>query len=147
MGRYQIDIPGHDDEAQLFIDGVKVWEHVGCCDSHTNVWTGILTDSSKVVFRGTEGGGLSYGSINIIPISSPISVTGNPVVCTGQYYTLTSLQSGTSYLWSNGDTTNPVQAGKSGNYSVSISKQGCSVNSDTVSITVLPDAAPVAHIS
>lgn len=66
---YRLDVPGHDDEAQLFIDGVMVWNHDGAGDAHTNVWTGWLNDSSEVEFRVTEGGGDSYGSLTLNAIT------------------------------------------------------------------------------
>ncbi|HLP19419.1 MAG TPA: hypothetical protein VK174_03930, partial [Chitinophagales bacterium] len=62
-GYYSIDINGHDDAAQLFINGVNRWEHIGCCDPHTGVWTGFLNPSDVVEFRVSEGGGGSNGQI------------------------------------------------------------------------------------
>ncbi len=64
-GNYKIDVPYHDDTYQLFIDGAKVNEHYGCCDSHPNVWNGLLTPASIVEFRWYEGGGGSSGALNI----------------------------------------------------------------------------------
>ncbi len=71
IGFYSIDIPGHDDDAFLLINGVEVWRHVGCCDNHTNVWQGILDANSTVEYRIIEYGGASYGAItfNIIPLA------------------------------------------------------------------------------
>jgi len=37
-GIYQINVPSHDEYAYLYINGVNVWHHEGCCDSHSNVW-------------------------------------------------------------------------------------------------------------
>jgi len=149
-GVYQIDVLNHDDEAELFVDGVMVWYHDGCCDSHINVWTGALNASSKVEFRVTEGGGASNGALQFTLVNSTstfITITGNQFVCTGQSYTLTSIQ-GASYVWSDGETTNPIQASQSGNYSVTVTDgTGCTLTSDPVSITILPNAAPVAHIT
>ncbi|MEO6668368.1 MAG: HYR domain-containing protein [Ferruginibacter sp.] len=65
---YQVSIPTHDNAAQLFINGVKVWEHIGCCDVHENVWSGYLNSNSTVVFRGSEGVNFSFGSIKFIPV-------------------------------------------------------------------------------
>ncbi len=62
-GNYSIDIPSHDDEAELYINGVMVWEHVGCCDFHGNVWQGALGANDTVEYRVTEGGGGSHGMI------------------------------------------------------------------------------------
>src|SRR5262249_28019186 len=41
-GYYQINIPTHDDDMRIFVDGVNVFTHVGCCDAHTATWTGFL---------------------------------------------------------------------------------------------------------
>lgn len=87
-GKYVINIPAHDDEAQLFINGEKVWEHIDCCDSDDSVWIGELNDTSTVEFRVTEGGGNCYGSIQFIPVQpaitapTDISVAANNTGCT-----------------------------------------------------------------
>ncbi|MCX6269168.1 MAG: MopE-related protein [Bacteroidetes bacterium] len=76
-GYYRLDVPGHDDEAQLLFNGTMVWSHGGCCDSHSWVWTGWLGATDRVEFRITEGGGQSYGHLaftllggNIPPITT-----------------------------------------------------------------------------
>ncbi|MEJ0056859.1 MAG: hypothetical protein WDN75_15115 [Bacteroidota bacterium] len=57
-GIYTIDIPYHDDDFLLYINSVLVASHVpGCCDTHTALWTGELSTSSKVEFRLMQGGG------------------------------------------------------------------------------------------
>jgi hypothetical protein len=149
-GIYQIDVLKHDDEAELFVDGVKVWEHYGCCDNHDSVWIGALNANSRVEFRVAQGGGEANGAINLTMVSgidSFITVTGNEVMCTGQAYSLNSIE-GASYLWSNGATVNPLAASESGTYSVTVTDDdGCVLTSAPVSITILPDAAPVANIT
>ena len=148
-GVYQVDVLNHKDLGQLFVDGVMVWNHDGCCDSHTNVWTGALNLHSKVEFRVTSGYA-SYGALQFTLVNSTstfITVGGNQFMCTGQSYTLTSIE-GTSYAWSNGETTNPIHASQSGSYSVTVTDaNGCSLTSDPVSVTILPNTAPVAHIT
>ena len=73
---YQIDVRGiinnngHDDHAFLYVDGVLVWSLAGCCQSHTNVWSGVLNANSTVEFRWREFGGQSYGALQIIPSST-----------------------------------------------------------------------------
>ncbi len=62
-GYYSIDINTHDDAAQFYVNGTKVWEHIGCCDAHTGIWTGFLYPTDIVEFRVTEGGGGSGGQI------------------------------------------------------------------------------------
>lgn len=59
-GFYQLDVPAHDDDFLLFINGVQVAQHAGCCDSHTNVWTGVLSANSQVEWQVKQGGGGSY---------------------------------------------------------------------------------------
>ncbi len=40
-GLYQIDVPTHDDEARLYLNGSVLWSHEGsCCDAHTNLQAG-----------------------------------------------------------------------------------------------------------
>ncbi|PZX92312.1 hypothetical protein DOS84_15995 [Flavobacterium aquariorum] len=91
-GYYLIDIPGHDDEAYLLINGVEVWNHIGCCDSHTDVWEGVLDANSTIEYRITESGGGSYGAIKIAmvtidavvaPFSSSSCLTTVTVTATG----------------------------------------------------------------
>src|SRR6266536_286181 len=142
-GQYRISIGGHDDAAQLFVDGVKVWEHDGCCDSHDNVWTGCLCVNSKVEFRGTEGTGASYGAIDISMIKPTITASGYTTFCPGQSVTLTA-SPGNDYLWSTGETTQSITVFQSGNYSV-VETDNCinqHIQSAPITVTVQPLAAP-----
>ena len=70
---YQIDIPAHDDRYDLFINGVSQGTHTGCCDAHTNVWTGALGATDLVEFRVTEGGGGSNGAITLTDVTSALN--------------------------------------------------------------------------
>jgi hypothetical protein len=79
-GYYLLDIPAHDDASQLWINGVKVWEHDACCDAHTAVWQGMLGPDDKVEFRTTQGGGGSQGSMNL-RLGNPTISFGNAVIC------------------------------------------------------------------
>lgn len=54
-GQYTINIPGHDDAAQLLVNSIKVWEHIGCGKVHDNVWKGYLDYNSTIEFRVSEG--------------------------------------------------------------------------------------------
>ncbi|RYY40437.1 MAG: T9SS type A sorting domain-containing protein [Chitinophagaceae bacterium] len=88
---YRIDIPAHDDAAQLFINGVKVWEHNGCCDNHPGVWYGFLSPYDKIEFRVTEGGGGSNGHITFTPLFSMNIQYAEPVFCrSGRSATVTT---------------------------------------------------------
>jgi|GEM_PF-1438500 len=83
-GTYVIDVPLHDDDAELFVNGVRVWFHSGCCDAHTNVWTGFLSPASTVEFRWREGTGGSNGGLTITNTQIVVSVaaTPGPTSCT-----------------------------------------------------------------
>ena len=128
-GYYSINIPGHDDAAQLFVNGVKVWEHIGCCDVHTDVWEGYLDYSSTVEFRGSEGGGASYGAIGFV--RGTYSITGVKFICglNGQ----TTLDAGIhdTYAWSTGETTQTITADHTGPYSVTVGDGGCQQTAST----------------
>ncbi|TDE42476.1 gliding motility-associated C-terminal domain-containing protein [Flavobacterium rhamnosiphilum] len=69
-GYYAIDIPSHDDGAYLFVNGVQVWNHISCCDSHSGVWKGTLDGDSTLEFRVMDtGGGGSHGSIKVAMVT------------------------------------------------------------------------------
>jgi hypothetical protein len=82
-------------------------------------------------------------TVNSAPTAS-ITSTGN-TICQGQSTTLTS-SAGSSYLWSNGATTQNIQVNNAGTYSVIVTgSTGCTAASSPVSITVT--AAPSATVT
>lgn len=141
-GNYSISINGHDDEAQLFVNGVKVWEHIGCCDSHNNVWTGFLDDNSTMVFRGTDGSGGSNGAITIAPTNA-ISANGPLTFCPGYTVQLTA-PAADSYVWSTGATSQSITVSSTGTYSVTATTNGCNLT-DSKTITVAAIDTPAIH--
>ncbi len=87
-GAYQISIPFHDDSYYLYVNGGLVSSHVGgCCDNHGVVWTGVLTSSSTIEFRVSEGGGGSQAQILVTPVSPPTltagSISADQTICSG----------------------------------------------------------------
>ena len=99
-GYYQLDIPSHDDDVTVLVDGVQVFQHIGCCDAHTNVWTGFLGASSTVEIRQQEGNGGSYIAANFVLI--PYPVLNAPVtICAGSSASLTASPfiAGANYNW------------------------------------------------
>jgi hypothetical protein len=76
---YQLNVDNHDDSAELWINGTKVWEHSDCCDAHANVWSGTLGTMDEVEFRVTEGGWGSVGKLNFIqcPSGNVVYVNAN----------------------------------------------------------------------
>ncbi len=123
-GTYQIDVPNHDDGAYLYINGALVWSHAACCDSHTNVWTGTLNNSSTVEMRHYEGSVGSHQGLRFINVTSalqPGSVTTNQTLCPGgDPGTLTSSSNGSggvapiSYQWQQSPGCNGSWANISG---------------------------------
>lgn len=82
-------------------------------------------------------------TVNSAPTAS-ITSTGNSI-CQGQNTTLTS-SPGSSYLWSNGATTQAIQVNSTGAYSVVVTgSTGCSASSTPVNITVT--AAPNSTVT
>ena len=79
-GLYQLDVLGHDDDAYLLINGIQVWTHMGCCDVHTNVWTGTLDSTSTVEFKWVNRSSGSIGNLKFTAVN-PIAQVATSVSC------------------------------------------------------------------
>ncbi|MBK7149977.1 MAG: hypothetical protein IPH78_14505 [Bacteroidetes bacterium] len=74
-GYYSLNIPTHDDDISVWVDtdgngtwdGLNAWTHVGCCDAHNNIWTGLLNANSIIAIQTKEGVGGSQVAMNIVP--------------------------------------------------------------------------------
>jgi hypothetical protein len=80
-------------------------------------------------------------TVNALPIAQ-VSQNGSSTFCQGDAITLTA-SSGSSYLWSSGQTTQSIVVNSAGTYQVAItSANGCSSNSNSIQINVnpVPDA-------
>jgi len=74
-GSYQINIPWHDNDAYLFINGKQVWNHTGCCQAFYNVWSGILDQNTTVEFKWVNFEKGSSGAMQVLPIGAlPINL-------------------------------------------------------------------------
>ena len=79
------------------------------------------------------------------PPTATITPSGPTTFCTGGSVTLTA-SAGSSYLWSNGATTQAINVTSSGNYSVTVTNaSGCSATSAATAVTV--NALPTATIT
>ncbi len=76
------------------------------------------------------------------PVISTIATDLN--ICQGSTITLTSTPS-SSYLWSNGATTQSIDVDQTGSYSVTTQGACQSWNSNAIAITVYPAPAPTAN--
>jgi len=82
-------------------------------------------------------------TVNPLPF---ISISGSTSICSGQSATLTAT-GGSTYVWSSGQTTNPIVVAPSANTTYSVigtNASGCT-NSSAVTVTVLPQ--PVASFT
>ena len=87
-------------------------------------------------------------------IEGQCSITGNVLaggpymLCTGNTVTLYAASGFTSYLWSNGATTQSTQVATAGSYSVKVTNAGgCSTISPTVAVQLNPDETPLIATS
>jgi large repetitive protein len=81
-------------------------------------------------------------TVNALPITPTIMASGPTTFCAGGNVTLTS-SAGTSYLWSDGETTQSINVTTSGNYTVKvISASGCQ-SAASVATIVTVNALPV----
>jgi hypothetical protein len=80
-------------------------------------------------------------TVNALPTPT-ISYVGSPILCQGSTLALNS-SAGSSYLWSNGQTTQTIQVTQGGAYTVQVTNaNGCVGTSNPVNITVNPLPAP-----
>ena len=83
-------------------------------------------------------------TVNPTP-NSGVSVSGATTFCSGGSVTLTSQASSGSYLWSNGEITQSITVNQTGNYSVTVTDNGCSATSGVTAVTV--NQTPTATIT
>lgn len=107
-----------------------VWNNGASTPSITVNNAGIYTVTA------TSGNCSATASVTtaIIPIPQ-VTISGNPIICSGVSTTLTA-SSGSSYLWSTGETTPSISVNNPGTYSVTVTNiNGCSSSaSQTVSL-------------
>ncbi len=82
-------------------------------------------------------------TVNTAP-SGAVNVSGATTFCSGGSVTLTAQGTGT-YLWSNNATGNSITVTQSGNYSVTVTANGCSATSGITAVTV--NQTPIASIT
>ncbi len=136
VGYYQIDIPQHDDDVYLFVNGVNVYQHIGCCDAHTNVWTGYLDGNSTLEFRYVNYPGPGYirAAFNYLGTTPPSALVAGTIssaqssFCIGDLPRITSLTPASGgcypiYQWqqsSDGNTWSDIFGANTENYSATI---------------------------
>ena len=90
-GVYQLNVPSHDDDIRVYINGAASpdFSHTGCCDAHTNIWTGYLNSSSIVEVRHIDGTGNSNQELTFANVTTALNggtiagITNGANVCQG----------------------------------------------------------------
>ncbi|MEQ1935539.1 MAG: XrtB/PEP-CTERM-associated polysaccharide biosynthesis outer membrane protein EpsL, partial [Fimbriimonadaceae bacterium] len=111
----------------------------------TMVITVSVTGEYKVTVTSALGCAAASEIVNITvdPIEIPvISMSGDSIICAGSSIVLTSTPA-TSYLWSNGATTQSVTVSDEGSYSVKTQGLCAPFTSEPVSISTLVSPLPV----
>ena len=107
----------------------------------------VSTSGNYTVTVSGAGGCSTTSAPTAVTVSTPtaaITASGPTTFCSGGSVTLTA-NSGTSYLWSNGATTQAITVSTSGSYSVSVTDAaGCSAASQAVGVTV--NAGPAVPV-
>ncbi|MFN5346103.1 MAG: T9SS type A sorting domain-containing protein [Bacteroidota bacterium] len=81
-------------------------------------------------------------TVNALP-SNTITTSGTTTICQGSSVTLTA-SSGSSYLWSNGATTQSINANIAGNYIVTVTNSsGCTSISSPILVSIISPTATI----
>lgn len=72
-GYYQLDIPNHDDNVELIINGVTEFAQASWYANvpKTNQWTGYLDSNSEIEYTIREFGGDSHAGLTFVYLSGP----------------------------------------------------------------------------
>lgn len=98
-------------------------------------YVGITTGSGATACEGPRTAiGVTINTVS----PATITATGSTTVCQGGSVVLTA-SSGSSYLWSNGATTQSISATQAGSYTVTVTNfNGCPATSAATTVTVNP---------
>ena len=119
-----------------------------------NVWNTLettqditVTTSGTYFTTVTDANGCTAvsNSVNVV-VNNPIALVniGNDITQCGGTVTLNAAHPGSTYLWSNGATTQTINVAATGTFSVDVTNTCGTVTSNTVNITINP--IPVAPI-
>jgi len=108
----------------------------------------VVTATGNYTVTGTTSDGCTATSVaqSVVVNGNPVATvtnSGSSVLCSGQSTTLTAPSGMSSYVWSNGDTTQSIQVSAAGSYSVAVTNaSGCSASSSAVHIMVSAITSP-----
>ncbi len=110
-----------------------------------SIGTIIFYAASRNNTSGCESPTRTAVTLTINAASAATITAGGPTTfCQGGNVVLTA-NSGTTYLWSNGATSQSITVNASGTFSVAVTTGGCTVNSPSTSVTV--NTTPTATVS
>lgn len=71
-GVYQLDIPNHDDNVELIVNGVSVFQQASWYNNtpKTNQWQGYLDSNSEIEYTIREFGGDSHAGLTFVQLNS-----------------------------------------------------------------------------
>ncbi len=80
-GYYQMDIPYHDDDIQVIVDGQTVYQLNTWYNytARTNVWSGYLGENSQISVSIKEGYGRSSLGVTLTPLRGPAANSNHTV--------------------------------------------------------------------
>ncbi|HKR06754.1 MAG TPA: lysyl oxidase family protein [Bacteroidia bacterium] len=134
---------GYMDTYHQGLDGMWINLPAGLCDG--TYYIVVQIDPYNYFLETNENNNVVAVPVTLTEQSAtPIaSVTANkyPAICSGDNITL-SANFGTSYLWSNGATTQNIIVSNTGNYSVTVSNSCGSATSSPFAVTVLTANSP-----
>ena len=133
------DICEHDSVLLTSSAGIVYLWSTG--DTTESIFAKTAGDYTVQTINGVACPSLPSSAVSIstrpAPLQPTITFTGNSTFCEGDSLVLTS-STGTTYLWSNGETTPGISARTTGSYTVRVANaDGCfSLPSDPVDVTV-----------
>jgi dienelactone hydrolase len=131
-------MPKNAQHTQMLLTS-KPWLNYWLKGNNCADWTLFKNDLyNNTAHTFQEAGAVSTG------VSATISTPGNPSICQGQNITM-SATGGSTYLWSNGNTSPNITVNQAGTYNVTVTgSNGCTATSSKI-ISVSP--APTVSIS
>lgn len=103
---------------------------------HTVTYSSAGSKTVTLQINGTGPTATKTVIVNANPTIPTITAGGSTTICTGESVTLTAPAGATSYAWSNGATTQSINATTAGSYTVTVTNaSGCQSTSTATTIT------------
>lgn len=136
---------GWTDIYYQYLDGMWINIPPGICNG--NYWIVVHIDPYNYFLESDETNqvfAVPYTITQQTPIGGSASITtvGPTTICPGDFTTLTA-NNGTSYAWSTGETTQSIQVGTAGTFTVTVSSPCGIATSQPVSVSLMNVSAPV----